>query len=71
MIKLAKYLKPFLHLVLIGITLLFIQAFSDLNLPHEDGEYRQCDSATGGGEEGGARGAPGRRLSSPFDGSLL
>ncbi|MCX6384030.1 MAG: ABC transporter ATP-binding protein [Actinobacteria bacterium] len=33
MIKLAKYLKPFILLILIAIVLLFIQAMADLSLP--------------------------------------
>lgn len=33
MTKLAKYLKPFAHLVLAGVLLLFAQAYADLSLP--------------------------------------
>ena len=33
MIKLAKYLKPFIPLILIAIVLLFVQAMADLSLP--------------------------------------
>jgi ATP-binding cassette, subfamily B, multidrug efflux pump len=33
MLRLAKYLKPFILLILISIVLLFIQAMSDLSLP--------------------------------------
>src|SRR5258708_2408491 len=33
MLRLAKYLKPFLPLLVIAIVLLFVQAVSDLSLP--------------------------------------
>ncbi|MCL4415074.1 MAG: ABC transporter ATP-binding protein, partial [Actinobacteria bacterium] len=33
MIRLAKYLKPFIPLILIAIVLLFVQAMADLSLP--------------------------------------
>ena len=33
MIRLAKYLKPFLPLILLSIVLLFVQAMADLSLP--------------------------------------
>src|SRR5580765_1006673 len=34
MLRLAKYLKPFIPLLLIAIVLLFVQAVSDLSLPN-------------------------------------
>jgi ATP-binding cassette subfamily B multidrug efflux pump len=34
MLRLLKYLKPYLFLVLLAITLLFVQAFADLALPN-------------------------------------
>lgn len=34
MTKLAKYLKPYLPLLLVAIVLLFVQANADLNLPN-------------------------------------
>lgn len=34
LIKLAKYLKPFIFGILIAVALLFVQAISDLNLPN-------------------------------------
>ena len=33
MVRLAKYLKPFMALLVIAIVLLFVQAVSDLSLP--------------------------------------
>ena len=33
MVRLAKYLKPFIPMILIAIVLLFVQALSDLTLP--------------------------------------
>jgi len=33
MLRLAKYLKPYLLLILIAVALLFVQAFADLALP--------------------------------------
>ena len=33
MLRLAKYLKPYLFLILMAIVLLFVQAFADLSLP--------------------------------------
>ena len=33
MIRLAKYLKPFLPLILLSIVLLFVQGMADLSLP--------------------------------------
>ena len=34
MIKLARYLKPYLVMLLLALTLLFVQAISELNLPN-------------------------------------
>lgn len=34
MIKLARYLKPYLFLLILALALLFVQAMSDLNLPN-------------------------------------
>jgi ATP-binding cassette subfamily B multidrug efflux pump len=34
MVRLAKYLKPYLPLILVAIALLFVQAFADLALPN-------------------------------------
>jgi ATP-binding cassette subfamily B protein len=34
MLKLAKYLKPFLPLIFLAVAFLFVQALSDLNLPN-------------------------------------
>ena len=33
MVRLARYLKPFLLLVMVAIVLLFMQAMADLSLP--------------------------------------
>ncbi len=52
MLRLAKYLKPFSHLVILGILLLFTQAFADLSLPRYMADIVNVGIQQQGVEEG-------------------
>lgn len=52
MIKLAKYLKPFIFGIIISIALLFVQAIADLNLPNYMSEIVNVGIQQGGVEHG-------------------